>query len=44
MKRLDITNIQYGGLVPKKCYPQYKGEKHIGIVFVPCVNNIKSYR
>lgn len=25
MKRLDITNIPHGGLIPKKCYPQYKG-------------------
>ena len=27
MKRVDITNIQHGSLIPQKCYPQYKGEK-----------------
>ena len=26
MKRLNITDMQYGGLIPKKCYPQYKGK------------------
>lgn len=27
MRRLDITDVQFGGLIPKKCYPKYKGEK-----------------
>lgn len=27
MRRLDITDIQFGGLIPKKCYPGYKGSK-----------------